>query len=313
MAVDELIAEAAAIKVLGANVLDVTDIGTYAVEYAIRNMAVFPLNGKIPAIAGGRGVLDATTHVPTVIGWWAGNCAGCNIGGRVPESMFVLDIDPRHGGIDSLASLQDRHGRLPETLTTISGRGDGGRHLFYRRPHGRLSGRRLGRGIDIKTCTGYVVLPPSIHPDSGKPYTRIEHPVAAPSSWLVDLLRLDEAPRLAVVRPRRRNLVGPAVADWYCAQTTWAEVLEPHGWRLVEGDGDDDGSRWQHPAATSSTSASVRNGCLFVYSPNTPFEVTESGDRHGQTKFRAYAVLNHNGDMRAAARSLTKDSAPQHD
>jgi hypothetical protein len=43
---------------------------------------------------------------------------------------------------------------------------------------------------------------------------------------------------------------------------------------------------------------------LFVYSSNTPFPQTFPGDTHGQTRFRAYAVLNHNGNMSAAARTL---------
>jgi hypothetical protein len=43
---------------------------------------------------------------------------------------------------------------------------------------------------------------------------------------------------------------------------------------------------------------------LFVYSPNTPFTVTTPGDPHGYTRFRAYAVLEHGGDLSAAARAL---------
>jgi hypothetical protein len=125
--VDALIAEAHAIRELGATVLDATDIGTYAVEYAVNNWAVFPLNGKIPAIPNphpkwsrerqtckgecglqGHGVLDATTDIATIAAWWGGRYAGCNIGGRVPESMFVIDVDPRHGGLESLAALEER-------------------------------------------------------------------------------------------------------------------------------------------------------------------------------------------------------------
>ena len=111
--------------------------------------AVFPLRGKVPAIAGGRGVLDATTDIDQIAQWWGGGYAGCNIGARIPESMFVLDIDPRHDGDRIIAALQQRHGPLPDTLTTISGRGDGGRHLFFRRPSGKLTGKRLGPQASI--------------------------------------------------------------------------------------------------------------------------------------------------------------------
>jgi hypothetical protein len=103
---------------------------------------------------------------------------------------------------------------------------------------------------------------------------------------------------------RSSPLTGPSIADDYCSSVSWADILQPHGWRFLDADPDADGSRWLHPAATSSCSATVRNGCLFVYSPNTPFEVTESSQPKGYTKFRAYAVLEHGGDMKAAARAL---------
>lgn len=279
-----------------------------ALEYATHNWPVFPLRGKVPAIAGSRGVLDGTTDLGTVAVWWSGRYAGHNIGGRVPESMIVIDVDPRHGGTESLGILEDRHGPLPQTLTTLSGRGDGGRHLFFRRPAGKLSDRRLGCGIDLKTSSGYVVLPPSIHPDSGKPYERIEAPVAAPPAWLVELLRPERRP----VGPVRRNFgtfTGPSVADQFSENTSWATILEPHGWRCLDADPDADAARWLHPTATSACSATVRNGCLFVYSPNTPFDVTEASNPHGYTRFRAYAVLNHDGDLRAAARALKGKAA----
>lgn len=279
-----------------------TDMLGAALEYAAHNWAIFPLRGKVPAIAGSRGVLDATTDVARVTAWWAGRYTGANIGGRVPAAMIVVDIDPRHGGTDSLAALQQRHGPLPSTLTTLSGRGDGGQHLFYRRPSGKLSARRLGPGMDLKTSSGYVVLPPSIHPETGQPYQRIEHPVAAPPAWLVELLR----PERVTPRPARtaRAFTGPSVADQFSADTSWAAILEPHGWRCLDADPDADGARWLHPRATSACSATIRNACLFVYSPNTPFEVTEAASPRGYTRFRAYAILNHNGDLRAAARAL---------
>ena len=44
---------------------------------------------------------------------------------------------------------------------------------------------------------------------------------------------------------------------------------------------------------------------VFVWSPNTPFDISEPGYPKGYTKFRAFALLNHDGNMPAAARALT--------
>lgn len=279
-----------------------------ALEYAAHNWAVFPLRGKVPAIPNppGHGVLDATTHPGQITEWW--HCyRGANIGVRVPRSMVVLDLDPRNGGLESLAALQHRYGPLPDTLTTLSGRGDGGWHRFYRRPPGKLSAVNLGSGIDIKTSTGYVVSAPSIHPDTGKPYTRIDLPVATPPHWLITLL-LPRPPVLRRSTHRRTPRINgsASIADAYSATVSWADVLEPHGWFRSDDyhDGDEDGSVWLHPKHTSKCSATVRNGCLFVWSTSTVFTVSEPGNPKGYTKFRAYALLNHNGDLSAAARSL---------
>ena len=53
--------------------------------------------------------------------------------------------------------------QLPATLTTISGRGDGGRHLFFRRPPGKLTKTQLPAGLEYKDHGGYVVLC-TVHP-----------------------------------------------------------------------------------------------------------------------------------------------------
>lgn len=309
MTAGDLHNEALVLRELGASVIAATDIGTHAIEYAVNNWRIFPLRGKVPAIAKGRGVLDATSDTAQIAAWWGGRYAGCNIGARVPEAMIVIDVDPRHDGHTSLAALEDKHGPLPETLTTISGRGDGGRHLFFRRPAGKLTASRLGPGIDLKTPSGYVVMPPSIHPDSGQPYTRLDNDVAAPPAWLVSLIA--PAPITPAPRSPRRLFplhTGPSVADEFSRSSSWSDILGPHGWQCLDADPDADGARWRHPTATSPSSATIRHSCLFVYSTNTPFDVTTSEEPKGYTRFRAYAVLDHNGDLKAAARAL-KDKA----
>jgi hypothetical protein len=319
-------AETTMMAILGATVLDADDIGVYATELAVHGWPVLPLRGKVPAIGSahrigdplrgyckgncgrdGHGVLDATTDLARISAWWLKAYPGANIGVRLPANVFVVDVDPRNGGSESVRNIEATYGPFPHTLTVISGRGDGGCHRYYRRPSGKLTSQNLGAGIDIKTSSGYVVAPPSIHPDSGRPYTRIEAPIEEPPPWLVDLIR---PPSLMLpTAVKNRTTSGTSIADDFTSSTTWAQILQPHGWHCIDPDGDSDGARWLHPAATSACSATVRHGCLFVYSPNTPFEITEPGDAHGYTRFRAWAVLNHRGDLGTAAKHLKKQGA----
>lgn len=297
----------------------------HAIALAGLHWEVFPLSGKVPLFGNphckytperknckgecgqrGHGVLDATDNVEVVSQWWT-SFPEANIGGRIPRSMLMVDVDPRHGGDVSWEALERRYGRFPDCLMVVSGRGDGGTHRYMRRPYGKLSSRRLGPGIDLKTSNGYAVLAPSIHPDTGKPYVWVDGPIIAPPLWFISLVV--ERPTAPKRNGARRASYSASPAEWYNASKSWEDVLGPKGWDCYDADPDEDGACWLHPEATSSCSATVRHDCLFVYSTNTPFEVTECGNPHGYTKFRAYAVLNHKGDMSAAAKAILKGRA----
>lgn len=96
----------------------------------------------------------------------------CFLTGSRSNYRLVIDIDPRHGGIDSLSELEEKLGILPATQTALTGRGDGGTHYHYTYPKGTKIGCfELAPGIHVKADGGMCVLPPSLHPDTGKPYT----------------------------------------------------------------------------------------------------------------------------------------------
>lgn len=297
---------------------------THAPALARAGLELFPLRGKWPLIKAvhpfgsrarstcrgtcgqwGHGVLDATAD-PDTIAAWARRYPWANIGLRLPGDWFVLDVDPRNDGHQALAELEREHGALPLTLLVISGRGDGGRHGYWRHPGGELSARRLlHTGLDLKTRSGYVVLPPSLHPDTGRPYTWAGLPGPVdPPPWLVDLLR--PAPPQPVVPKRRDRRVWPGESpgDWFNRVTSWTTLLD--GWQCLDPDPDAPGARWRHPTATSRISATVgHDGRLYVYSTNVEWaEPTEPGHPRGHSRFDAYALLEHHGDHRAAARAI---------
>jgi hypothetical protein len=282
---------------------------TAALGYAARGAAVLPLAGKAPVLKGGRGVLDATCDPAQITAWWTRR-PRANVGIRVPEHLVVIDVDPQHGGHFEWAARVGEAGlKLSDivTLTCWSGRGNRSRHLYFNHPGGKVTGCRLGRGIDLKTTSGYVVVPPSTHPDTGQPYRWERHPIADPPGWLIELLRPTPPKPRPQPTPRPFGIAGkesPATA--FSRTASWVDILMPHGWALVAGDGDSDGSKWRHPQATHDFSATTRNGLLFCYSPNAGLPVTEPGNPRGVTRFSAYAELEHGGDMRAAARHLRR-------
>jgi len=183
----------------------VTGLGEWALAYAAAGYQVFPLRGKQPfgncpaceprssryrphqASECGHelchGLYAATSDSGRVGRWWA-RWPQATIGARVPASLLVVDVDPRHGGLERLAELERQHGPLPPTRVSISGRGDGGEHRWFLHLGGRLSAAQLGAGVDLKTHRGYVLLPPSRHPTTGQPYCWAE-PIIEPGAALL--------------------------------------------------------------------------------------------------------------------------------
>ena len=277
-----------------------TDLGTHAVDYARRGFQVFPLKpDKAPHTP--NGMKDATTDVEQVEAWWQ-RWPDALIGCRIPEGICVLDIDPHSGGLDCWQALLDAHEDQRPIIGRchFSGRGNGGFHAWFRHPGGKLSHKRL-TGIDIlHHGHRYTILPPSPHAATGDPYYwGTEGDVYDMPEWLAELLE----PEVVAPRPAPQPMRTDSVADWFHARMSWVDILGAHGWTIVAGDGDSDGSKWRHPGATNAFSATIRHGCLFVYSPNTPFEVTEDDDPAGYTRFRAWSLLDHGGDMKQAART----------
>lgn len=107
----------------------------------------------------------------------------------MPSGIVVLDIDAKHNGYDSLAELEKEHGKLPETLRSITA--NGGAHFFFAHPGTqpiRNGAAIYGKpGVDVRGDGGYVVAPPSILAE-GKSYVwDIGSPITlAPlPQWLV--------------------------------------------------------------------------------------------------------------------------------
>lgn len=143
-----------------------------------------------------HGYLDATLN-PRLIERWFGLCVPEANLGVSTEKLVVVDVDPRHGGDESLAALEREHGELPLTWRALTG--GGGEHIIYAAPAGvaissfKAEGMEkppLGIGIDVRARGGYIVAPPSRHISGGVYAWSVDHhpahtPRAIAPDWLV--------------------------------------------------------------------------------------------------------------------------------
>lgn len=300
----------------------------HALRYAQNGHEIFPCKpDKAPYTD--NGMKDATTNQKQIRAWWT-QWPDALIAARIPPDVVVLDIDPRHGGDQTWHELEQAYAPIPLTRSHRSGRNDDGFHGWFQHPGTKLSARRLHQwarnnnvghpagtrgwtsGIDVlHHGHRYSILPPSPHDVTGQPYKWMTEGEPGPMPGFLAHLITAEPPAPAPPSAPRLTDNG-SIADWYTDNHTWADILTPLGWTLIEGDGEIDGSKWRHPQASASWSASVRHDCLFVYTPNTDFDETEPGDPRGYTKFKAWATTNHPNmsDAARAARELRDEPTP---
>lgn len=206
----------------------------------------------------------------------------------------------------------------------------GGIHWFYRVEGQDVPGSvQLARAktgkvmVETRGARGMAVMAPSAgaaHP-SGRGWTAgTGGPETMPTLTVAErdalhaLFRAQDrhTPADALPTPKRppQPPTGPPsgairAGDDYTARTTWAEVLEPHGWTLHSAAGDL--LHWTRPgketaAGPSATTGRTPEDRLYVFSTNAaPFR-----ERTPYSRFAAYALLNHGGDYTAAARELAR-------
>jgi hypothetical protein len=211
-----------------------TELLDAALDLAGRDLAVFPIwhvcpfqekfvcgcskglrcesPGKHPQARFVRnGLKDATTDPALIRHWWSW-APNANIAIALDDNHVVLDVDPRHGGDETLAQLEHQHGQLPTTWRTKTG--GGGEHVYFSGSGFRCG--TAGRGLDIKARGGYVLTPPSVHV-SGQRYEWLTPPDAlalAPlPSWLLDAVQQPQTAKAVTPTATWRDLVRNGVGE----------------------------------------------------------------------------------------------------
>jgi putative DNA primase/helicase len=121
--------------------------------------------------------------------WWFEQWPDANVGvvTGVVSGIIALDVDPG-------ADLSGKH--IPITPRVKTGRGE---HFIFKHPGFDVPNAvKIAPGLDVRGDGGYIVAPPSTHPN-GKQYEWIVSPEevepADPPEWLLDLLHNLKRPK----------------------------------------------------------------------------------------------------------------------
>jgi Protein of unknown function (DUF3987)/Bifunctional DNA primase/polymerase, N-terminal len=282
-----------------------------------------------------NGAPVCTTVMPSreqVLAWYGPHTGLGAAMGRASGNVELFDIDERDTYLKLLQTaastgLGELIDRIRNGYEEETPREDGGWHLLYRCPEVGESMKLASRPaptatnptavktlIETKGEGGYAILAPSngrVHPTGGAyrlihgDFATITEITPEERRSLFELARsFDEMPVKAPYTPG--SAAGPAdgdrPGDLYNQQVTWGDVLEPHGWvPIYERDGI---GYWRRPGKDRGISATTNakgTDTLIVFSTSTDFETAPGS----YDKFGAYALLNHGGDYRAAAKDLS--------
>jgi|SRR5215210_3626420 len=171
-----------------------------AARYRARGLGVIPLKAgsKEPALRELKPYLSKQATDEEMSSWkWGG--VGI-VTGRV-SGVIVLDIDGKEGEEEL-----KRHGWTHSATATA--KTGNGYQCYFQYPGGRVPTQvRFAPGLDLKADDGYVVAPPSVHPN-GETYhwvQPLEEGFAECPEWLLEAIR--ECP------PRRVEPVDGPIAE----------------------------------------------------------------------------------------------------
>ena len=138
----------------------------YATKY---NWAVFPVSPDTKKPLTPHGCKNAKKDPGAIRSWWKRwPNASIGVATGSASNLIVIDedIDEDKGlnGYHSIKAWERENGELPETVRAITGRG--GAHVYYGYDGNDIKNRTgLLEGVDVRGEGGYIIAPPSFHPN----------------------------------------------------------------------------------------------------------------------------------------------------
>lgn len=200
-----------------------------ALAYVGKGWPVLPLIPREKRPLTKNGLLDASVDTIRIIEWWQ-RWPNANVGLRTGETFDALDID----GDVGRASLEAKTGleRAHSGPVSRTGRGE---HWLYQ-PTGMANAANLLPKLDFRGVHGYIVAPPSVHPD-GHLYAWLtghdhDSPMPSAPAWLLEYLtpfkEKTPEPPLRGLKPQeydRLNKVKEVFLDPYKARALATDIV----------------------------------------------------------------------------------------
>ena len=163
---------------------DLSELGQAAVWYCENGFAIIPLQARGKAPVMKHGLNDWFSDPEDAQKLWTQQ-PNLNIGvvcGSPSHGLLVFDFDideeREKDGYATLSQWEKSQGELPETAVAITG--SGGMHYLYRTDRTNIRpSANPELGVDVRCDGGYIVAPPSIHPN-GRRYEWQDHPEDTP-------------------------------------------------------------------------------------------------------------------------------------
>ena len=284
-----------------------------AVDLLNEGFSVLPVNGydhpnkpKAPTVPSWKQYQTTRMDVNSVVGFFKNGCSIAVIGGHVSGNLECLDFDNPPLFKPFMNILEEINPGLAVKLVQRA-TPSGGYHLIYRCESIIDGNLKLAESKDGQTWIetrgegGYFLTTPS------PGYTAIRNnlkdiPVITGKEreLLLNLARsLSGQPERPNVNGSNHITDGTRPGDAFNKRHVHdiADMLERNGWinteRISAG-----GLHWTRPGKQEGTSATLKNGCLYVFSTNTDIPPGP------HDAFGIYTYLMHGGDFTSAGKHL---------